>query len=175
MSIDDLISIVSPPSSPLNIGGAADDTRIEEAIGIQLPADYWAFARRYGSGRFLTSNFEIVVYNPFSEGYQRGVELDCKMLETVPDLGYDVYPARPGLFPWGGDVNGNSLFWYTKGLPHEWRIVLCPETGLKSDFEEFGVAMTLFLADVFRGSIRCKAWDEAMAFVDDDVPRFVPG
>lgn len=174
MAIDELIGVVAPPSSPLNVGSVADMARIEDSIGTKLPSDYWDYVIQYGSGRFLTSNFDFVVYNPFADNYNRGVELDLDMLQTIRDLNYAIHPFRPGLFPWGGDVNGNTLFWETRGEPEEWPIVLCPETGLNGDFEKFNVSITSFLAGVIQRSIHCSAWDQAMAFVDGET-SFVPG
>jgi hypothetical protein len=68
---------------------------------------------------------------------------------------YRVFPERPGLLFWGSDDGGRELYWFAKGKPTGWRIVVRSED---NEFEEFDGPMTSFLARVFAGRLRPKAW-----------------
>ena len=173
MSLEVLSSIVPQPELPQEVKSDQHRVQVQEDIGIQLPPDYWDFAMLYGSGRFSTENFDFWIYNPFSPNYVRGIELDCDSLSSIHNLQYEVHPRRPGLLPWGSDVNGNILCWHTQGNPEEWPIMLCPETGQPSAFEVFTVQMTTFLANTIQGKLVCHAWQEAEVFSDGVPPRFV--
>lgn len=141
MSIDELMRMVRPPSTPLHTGSKELQTQIEEILAIQSPPDYWEILAAYGRGKFQSSNFELRIYNLYSisppERCKTVLEMERESLESISELSFGIYPDRPGLFAFGGDVNGNSLYWNTVGDPLDWSVVVCPETGLSGDFEEF--------------------------------------
>lgn len=178
MSIEELTELVPPPASPNEVGGDGERKQVESSLGIELPNDYWDYAALYGTGRFVTDNFEFTIANPFSSSFETSVEWGCESIESLKNsaLGervpYVAFPQSPGLFPWGNDINGNTLFWSTAGEPAEWPIVLCPETGEPDSFEVFEMPITSFLVQAIRRQIICKAWESALAFADGVPPRF---
>ena len=63
MAIEQLLTVVSPPPHPDEVGTPAEAREVELRLGTALPADYWDFARRYGSGWFIDTY--LYVWNPF--------------------------------------------------------------------------------------------------------------
>lgn len=136
---------------------------VEALLGLGLPPDYRAFVAEYGSGSFAGFLF---VLNPFSrtEGIEffSGVGVLCNALRDLKsfngekEVPFGVYPERPGLLPWGGDTNGNGLYWLTSGRPSAWPCIV--GAGRPTRWERFDLPMTSFLTGVLRREIRCKVW-----------------
>ncbi|MCC7421496.1 MAG: SMI1/KNR4 family protein [Planctomycetaceae bacterium] len=155
MAIRELIAIVPPPESPS--GSVEDKTwdHLERELGVRLPDDLRDFAVLYGSGRFYGTG--IQVYNPFSTYYVATVTDMCDVFRTLKQyegdeyVPFNIYPELPGIFPWGGDNNGNMMFWLTEGLPDEWPTLLW----LRHDgnFYRYETSMTASLAGVFSRQI----------------------
>jgi hypothetical protein len=72
--------------------------------------------------------------------------------ESIP---YQVHPEKGGVYPWGGDDNGNSLWWLTNGPSMDWKLVLISRV---RGTEELEMTMTGFLASVFSREITCVLW-----------------
>lgn len=161
MAIEELITAVPPPSSPVDVGPLDRRTEIEVALGTALPDDLFALATTYGSGRFPGG---IEVFNPFSEKYLEKVTLvaECyqalKAAEGGDFVPYDMFPSPQGYLPWGESWAGFVFCWQTVGSPAEWPTVLL--VGRQPDtFELVRVQMTAFLAKAFSQPMNCVLWD----------------
>jgi hypothetical protein len=156
MAIDDLVSVIPPPANPPRPISTARWKEVEKLVGSALPADYRAFAERYGSGRFCHQF--IRVFSPLDLVYTDWLQMCLDSLHVASEMGikYEIHPARPGLLPWGDDENGGVLCWLTKGVPDEWPVVACGDVS----FEEWKLPFTTFLARAFRNKIKVKLWHE---------------
>lgn len=63
MSLQRLMELVPAPRRPIETGTSDDWRLVEQRLGTELPSDYKAFIRHYGSGHF---NDFIVPFNPFA-------------------------------------------------------------------------------------------------------------
>ena len=168
MAIDELTDLVPPPDTPSEVPTRPRWTAIERKLGVSLPNDYKEYVSTYGSG--LLGNF-IIVANPFSTN--EGVELFsvismlCDALrerlanEGQDGVPFDIYPEIPGVLPWGGDENGNGLYWLTEGTAEEWPCLV--GAGRDSRWERFEMPMTSFLTSALNGDVKCKIWPPAFA------------
>ena len=160
MSIQDLTSSVVPPSSPVD---SDDSTWVsaQRRLNLQLPDDLREFGTSFGTGEFVVESIRIEVFNPLSKNYMATVEEHLAILagnkgdDGPKRFPYELHPDRPGLLPWGSDIDGNELVWLTDGDVNEWPIVIRSEDG---DFEEFGGPLTTFLASVFQGTVKVAVW-----------------
>src|SRR5262249_22787510 len=163
MSIRELTALVKPPSRPTDVPKRPAWKPVEKLIGTAFPKDFKNFIAAFGSG---TLGHFVIVLNPFSqvEGFEffSGAGLLCDTLRTLEEfeggrqVPFDVHPARPGLLPWGGDENGNGLYWLTDGKPDTWPCVVGEGRG--KPWQKFDLPMTSFLAAIYRGEVRCKIW-----------------
>lgn len=174
MSIRDLARLVEPPSKPLDVPKRLAWSKVEKMLGTRLPSDYKEFVAAYGSG--LLGRL-IVVLNPFSktEGIEffSGAGLMTNGLRALKaalgdtEVPYDVFPDPGGLLPWGGDQNGNGLYWLTGGEPDKWPCVVGEGRG--DLWQQFDMPMTKFLASVFSRDVRCKIWPRGFPTKHDSV------
>jgi hypothetical protein len=174
MPIHDLTSLVEPPTTPREVPKRSDWKRAEKYFGTALPQDYQEFVTTYGTG--VLGHF-LVVCNPFSQdkgfALPEFVDRVCKNLKDLKNtegdsqVPFGIFPERPGLFPWGGDENGNGLYWLTEGEPDAWPCVLGEGRGPR--WERYEMTMTAFLAGVFRGEIRPKFWPRGFPSKRDQV------
>lgn len=159
MAIQDLTAIVQPPDEPLEPGKLAAWRSIQSKLGLALPDDLRDYGLAFGTGRFCGTY--IQVFNPFSNEYRGLIDFQCDWLRDLKNYDmfppYDVYPDSPGLLPWGRDENGHSMFWFTKGAPENWPIVLRRR---ENEYEEWSMTMTNFLAQVLGNKIKCILWPE---------------
>jgi SMI1-KNR4 cell-wall len=163
MSFQELSALVQPPEKPVEVPKKPNWKQVEKSLGISLPVDYREYIVAYGTG--VLCNF-VVICNPFSE--QDGFALlpfvktmtntlvQLKQSEGIRQVPFDVHPARPGLLPFGGDENGNVLYWLTEGDPAVWPCVVGEGRGKR--WERYDVAMTTFIAKILTKEIRCKIW-----------------
>lgn len=168
MAIEELTALVVPPESPSEVLAKPGWNAIERKLGVRLPSDYKEYVTTYGSG--LLGNF-IIVANPFSA--HEGVELfsiiemlctelrERKNNEGENGVAYAIYPEGSGLLPWGGDENGNGLYWLMEGTPDRWPCLV--GAGRDSRWERFDMPMTSFLAKALSGEIKCKIWPPGFA------------
>jgi hypothetical protein len=90
--------------------------------------------------------------------------------ELVP---YDIFPTTPGLFPWGGDNNGSTLFWLTECTAPEWPIFVA---AARDDyFQRFDMSVTSFLTGCFTRTIKCYCWSDPAFFSGPEPVRFEKG
>ncbi len=165
MTVQEIISIVELPETPIDTGAEADLKAVEEELGIVLPDDLVDYAGVFGSGEFKRFGRWFTVYNPYSPSYIDTVRMVCEVYSELKDVEgseqfpYNVYPNSPGLFPWGDEDNGHQFFWLTAGEPEEWPVVVCASD--PREFEVRHMAMTKFLASIFKGTISCIIFGES--------------
>jgi hypothetical protein len=68
---------------------------------------------------------------------------------------FPVFPDPGGLLSVGADINGNTLFWLTKGEPDEWPVVYMDDDFLEYDLYE--MSLTTFLVEWISGRIEPRA------------------
>ena len=168
MALSELLKIVTPPDNPKEVPAKPNWAAVEKKLGLQLPDDYKRYVTKFGSG--LLGEF-VCVLNPFSkmEGVEffSGADLllstirELKRTEGEKYVPFDLHPESPGLLPWGGDENGNSLFWLTRGARNKWPVVVCAGRDNRSQLFEMG--MTAFLTRTFTGEVKCKIWPKPFA------------
>jgi hypothetical protein len=168
MSIEELLSCVPAPSAPVDSGSPEAWDATQKKLGISLPTDYMDFGIRYGTGLLYDPNGAVInILNPFSVTYTDQVASESHGLATVrrrvPDgLPYGIYPEVPGLLFWGSDYNGFGLYWLTEGTPDKWPIIVkFPRQ--HSDFQEFNLSLTSFMAGCLTRRITCVAWDYSLS------------
>ena len=141
MGIATLAELAPPPQSPLWAGRPQDWTAVEATLGTSLPDDYKEFITVYGAGAFYDF---LGVATPFAPKYDLVTKHGRSRTYFQAQDVFPVFPDSGGLLCMGGDDNGDSLCWLTRGLPNEWPIVYSTE-----DFIEINIfKMTLveFLA-----------------------------
>jgi hypothetical protein len=157
MSFTALKSLVPPPTQPFEVGSFEQWQSFEKQLGLTLPSDYRDFVFAYGSGLFARF---YRIYNPFSNSewinLRSSVQRTCGwILETKRDwpdhVPYDIYPACPGLLPFGNDENGNNYYWLTKGSPDSWPVIQDEVRG--DGFFRHDCSMTDFFCGVLNGKI----------------------
>jgi hypothetical protein len=177
MALEELTAIVSPPRKPVELCDAVRWELAQTSTGLIFPDDYREYAFAFGSGSFRDESIEVVVFNPCAALYGLRIRELCGYLAELErgDPGryvpFQIFPNRPGLFPWGWDVNGNDLFWLTKGTPNEWPVVVRAEG---YDFQEINLPMTSFLAKSMKQEIECILWNEDGFFPDPERIVFKP-
>lgn len=176
MSIDLLMSVVAPPSSPIETGTEHKWEHMQKLVAAALPRDFYDFGMVYGSGGFRDPNIDIWIYQPFWHRFKESVNYYNALLSRFKaDQGdqyipYDVFPASSGLLVWGNDVEGNELYWLTEGKPDDWPIII---RGRDDSWEEHNGPMTSFLAKAFTRQIDVHVWPDPY-FVDPSKIIFVP-
>jgi hypothetical protein len=111
MSVAEFASVMAPPANPVeNVRPAR--WKPETKLKITLPQDLYDFCSKYGSGQFGES---ISIFNPFSKSYPDEIKHVLCYQPLEEDEGeslvpHKIFPASPGLFPCGEDVNGHMIF-----------------------------------------------------------------
>lgn len=135
MPLQRLFESVPPPAHPRDTGSPKAWEKVQEWLGIALPADYRDFVDHYGSGTF---NDWLIPYNPFTtiehlnlfqvlDAHHFASQQTQRMNDShwSPVSPFELYPAEEGLLPWGTTSNfKQSLFWQTSGLPQVWPTIL---------------------------------------------------
>lgn len=166
-----LNQIAPPPKLPQETGG--DWQQVEATLELKLPNDYKQLISQYGTGRF--SDF-LYIFNPFAANeYFNLIYSSQKILTAQKELRkeftekfpFPLFPEPEGLFPWGATDNGNILYWYTKGEPHTWPILIWESRG--SDYEIYNAFITEFLAQWLSREIDCQLFPETDEYFPDPV------
>ncbi|MER8188289.1 hypothetical protein [Kitasatospora sp. NPDC094015] len=137
--LDRLGAVIGPPPE----GGVVPVPweRAPEALGFQLPADYRAFADRYGMASIRD---ELHIYTPSAApspkiGQPLGFEGFlyfttepygyCAMLAQAyrdgdhDECPYPLFPAEGGLLKWGNNYSSDQFFWLMRGPdPDRWPV-----------------------------------------------------
>lgn len=157
-----LNKIAPPPKVPNEAQG--DWEQIEKTLGLTLPNDYKTLISEYGTGRF--SDF-LYTFNPFSQNEwlnlisssQEILESERTLRNDFPEeYSFSLFPEHNGLFPWGATDNGNYLYWYTKGEPHDWAVVVWESRGPLHELYEMSV--TEFLGKWLSRKLECQVFPE---------------
>lgn len=160
-----LNKIAPPPELPQETRG--DWQQVEATLGLKLPDDYKQLISQYGTGRF--SDF-LYIFNPFAANeYFNLIHSSKKILAAQRELKEEflltLFPEPEGLFPCGATDNGNYLYWYTKGEPHTWAIVVWESRG--PEYEIYNAAITEFLAKWLSREIDCQVFPETDEYFPD--------
>ncbi len=165
MVFDELLSVVVPPTQPVDSSG--DWGEVVTQLGFSLPVDYMQFVETFGSGSL---NDFIWVMNPFAAN--RNINLlyhlsralgGLRLLkENHPELvPYPLLFEPGGLFPWGATDNGDLLCWITRGESGHWPTVVLARHS--SDTAKFAMPMTAFLAGLLSGKLVCNLLPGSLA------------
>ena len=169
MSIEQLRSIIPPPSSPVFAGDANAWQDVENELGITLPNDYKQLINLYGVGCFGGFVWPLNPFVPrFHEASPFRLEAGTNMMklfETVrledPDA-FPPFPAHPspnGLLPWGVDDTGGLQGWLTNGNPNNWDTIIL-DNDWSEEFYQYKTSATGFLVGWLTGSIKISFYPE---------------
>jgi len=153
-----LRDLVVPPEDPIDKCESADEwNSLENTWSVQFPTDYRRLVTLYGSGTFCESF--LMILNPNSPRYGQFVETLLYQLKAArgTGIGYRVFPAVPGLYPWGMDENGGVLCWNMDGQPDHWNVVTV-SAGPEYDIEEAACGAESFLVQAFTNSAKWNIW-----------------
>ncbi|MBK9941442.1 MAG: SMI1/KNR4 family protein [Kouleothrix sp.] len=158
MSIQELVTVLTPPNVPIETGNSDSWPSIEKALETPLPSDYKEYINTFGTGII---GYLIRVLNPFSSRPLFALFFQVNEIISTRKwykakfgddwCPYPLYPEPDGLLPWANTIDGDALFWYTRGRPETWPIVVAE---VKSkDFEVFDLPTTSFLRQVITGGL----------------------
>ncbi|GAA1103804.1 hypothetical protein GCM10009663_52730 [Kitasatospora arboriphila] len=138
-TLDRLGAVIGPP--PEDGVVPVPWERAPGEIGFQLPADYRAFADRYGS---VSISNELHIYTPSaapSSQIAEPVGFEGFLFNTTEPYGYcawlaqayrdgdydecpyPLFPAEGGLLKWGNNYNSDHFFWLIRGPdPDRWPV-----------------------------------------------------
>lgn len=124
MSIDRLITRVTPPEVPYGIGDPARWSEFETELDTSLPSDYKAFVDTYGAGSLGDL---IHVFTPFAVvgAYNfrlRSAEILDEDRRFRGDWPHALFPDPGGLLPWGVSDHGHTMYWIVGEDPDSWTI-----------------------------------------------------
>ncbi|WP_224281768.1 hypothetical protein [Streptomyces sp. LS1784] len=159
--LDRLAAVIGPPPAdgvvpvPWELG--------PQALGFQLPADFRAFADRYG---MVSISDELNVYTPSAApspetGQPLGFEGFlyfttepygyCAVLAQAyrdgdfDECPYPLFPAEGGLLQWGNNWNSDYFFWLMRGPdPDRWPVAAKFDSRREWDLFEGGPREDLF-------------------------------
>ena len=164
-----LIQIVAPPLHPICNGRPDDWNEVEQKLRLKLPSDFKSIVNVYGSGCF--SNF-LYVFSPFGAVKALNLLSDCQSQiltsyregqKEFPQYSpsFATFPDSSCLFPWATTVNGDTMFWLTKGNPDDWEVVIC-DSKFSKDYDHLKYGAEAFLVEWLSGKL------ELNTFPDDD-------
>lgn len=120
---------------------------IRSELGVSLPSDFMALAEAYPP--FSVDDF-LVLNIPTPGEEQFFVEGVRSVLDDLMDLvqdeashDYVPFPEPGGLLPWGSSFEGDNFYWYTRGEPRSWTVVVA---GRNDDWFHYRGGMTSYLA-----------------------------
>jgi len=166
MSINNLLAVLPPPTTPNEVGAGKQWPMID---GMFFPSDYVEFINVYGSGRI--ADF-LVVFNPFSQNVDinffdqlRFVVGDFNDL-VVSDSDYcncPLYPVENGLIPVGVTDNGDYIFWVvtSKQNSDEWQVAIIASRS--PEVEYFKDNLTSVLEGLLIGRLRSSSLPSSFA------------
>lgn len=162
--MDDLTELAPPPVTVQECQSWAE---VERELGVALPADYRAFAERYGSGEFggfvwtlspCTSNRNLDLVGTVKAQGRSYATLHDHHPANFP---LPPFPAPGSFMPWAVTDNGDYLGWIlSEGAPDEWKVaVLDDEEGSPQVFDlSFGP----FIAGLVAGHVQPDAFPADM-------------
>ncbi len=181
MTVDDLKSLLPPPQAPVAVPTPEQWQEAERELGVSLPTDYKAYLAAFGVGRI--DDF-LWIYSPAAKNQyanamkalsfeqQAAAYLKARRMERGAGAPpYEVFPATPGLLPFGATDNGDMLYWVVaRGSdPSEWPIAV--RASREDELEIFNLSLTAFLAAVLRRQVEPDAFPDGFPA---DVHRYEP-
>jgi len=151
-----LTEIAEAPMLPRYTGSAESWLDIETNLGIELPKDFKELIRTYGAGRF--ADF-FAPMNPFYDSKRPGARPYLEWVRArltglaaaqreFPEFHapFPIFPAHPGLLPWGFTDNGDTLSWLTDppNNSQKWPII-CLDDKSSQNFDRFDFGLLEFL------------------------------
>lgn len=155
-----LADLIRPPAEPVAADG--NWAAVEAEYG-PVPADWEAFIRLYGSGRFVGDGDVLEVFSPLDPAGRERIAFGLEVLEGEIAFGRqldvavrargesglfeeeepypDLHPARPGALPWGRNDQRAHFAHLTDPDPGRWTTVCSVETR----FRRVPCGMTEFL------------------------------
>ena len=142
MAIEELVSLIPPPSAPID--GEGDWGCAENELGLVFPSDFKQLISRYGTGEFYGSMYIANPLMPWGRDQIRGDLERYRELSEACEMSLQLFPDRPGLLPWGNDSNGHLYCWWTDGPQDSWRVVQLFH-GYENEIESVPGPITSFL------------------------------
>jgi len=174
-SLKELVEVLAPPESPLEVPAESDWSRCKRDLGM-LPSDFIDFLSIYGTG---TIDEFLWIFNPasknefleFESSIRRILEALRETASQFPgDFPMPIYPDPGGFLPFGTSDNGDTLFWVTEGEPDEWKVaVMGPRS---PDVFHFSGGMVEFLTQVLLRKVSCDRFPDD--FPGDPPITFTP-
>lgn len=161
-ALDDLCSLVSPPSS--SDEAAIDWPSTEQHLGHALPSDYKAIVERFGEGMF--DDF-LWVLQPSTNEYVDLIQQQAACLRALQvlveggeSIPYSVDPDRAELMPFALTDNGDVCYWVTSSSSDvdDWTIAV--NEARAPEWDAFPMTTSKFLHGVLVGSIRPSAFPD---------------
>lgn len=164
MSVNDIIAIMSPPSTPFEVPAKGQWLNVESQLGTALPDDYKEFVQVYGTGS--VDNF-LWIFNPVSKNEninllaqiktQLAVLIELQSYgETIP---YKLFPAEGGLLPFAITDNGDVLFWQSVGDPNDWTVLV--NEARSPEWAVFDMPMSKFLFEILSRRRGCNIFPKS--------------
>jgi hypothetical protein len=143
MTIDLLLKLMPPPSSPINTGNSNKWKNVEKELGVDIPTDYKSIISAYGSG---SVDYYLWLLNPFeSNEYISLLKKSRVLINAFIELRLQfperynspVFPELGGLLPWAFTDSGVEICWIVgKGNSDDWTVgIHNPANGTIVDFK----------------------------------------
>lgn len=158
--------ILPIPEYPSYRGSDSQWKVVQRILGISLPRDYVEMIDQYGAG--IINDF-LVTLSPFAP-WKSNINLLTGFTPTIlssyadgrrdyPEFAppFASYPSNEGVFPWATTVNGDALFWLTKGPPDDWPIVVC-DSKCSEDYDVYDCRASEFICRWLRGEVKPSAF-----------------
>ena len=166
--LERLMELVPPPKEPMCAGSPEQWPEVEQKLGTTLPDNYKIFINKYGSGGFY-GFLEVI------SSFRLRNDLVSKFWQSrdfyITNGFFPVYPDPGGLLLAGGDENGNSLHWLTKGEPNEWPLVYLEDE--HAGYELYEMTLAQFLVEWISGKIEPNVM-QGLNLKSHKVPIFMP-
>jgi hypothetical protein len=162
-ALSGLKSIVRPPKIPEETSSEKGWLKVQERLGLTLPADYKDLIDCYGTG-FLAG--WILPYNPFAKNetmnlfwilnlhHQSTNQIRGKSKSNWSIVApYQLYPEPGGLLPWGRSSSFEiTMFWQVEGKPDSWTTILY--NLLRGEYEVWKYGLVDFLYRLYSRNIK---------------------
>lgn len=182
MPLAQLIYLIPAPDNPMETGTQKKWAKVQERLGLVLPADYKAFIDSYGTGNFSNG---ISPYSPFASDESRNLfqalDLHHQASRQVQKKAkedwsivhpYKLYPAPGGLLPWGTMLSFEiGFFWLIDGKPASWKTILYNLR--RGEYEVWKFCFTHFLYQLISGEIKTLLLPAEISLERSEI-RFCP-
>ncbi len=160
--LDELTSVIPPPSRPRITMADSDWIQLFQQIGTRLPGDFVQTYKAYGDGYFyskthcMSANLGLyagAMCQPFFPHVPRRLSALRIIKEKRPKcVPFPLYWEPGGLLPWARATNDTDLCWRVRGeLVDNWQVVVL-RAG-KGEFETYEMSAIQFLARAIKGTI----------------------